>query len=92
MERLLIIAVLLIIVVIILSRHGERLDIDAVTPGGECMAARTANANCGTCDCIIPYLNGMRLVEIRGETYAVPGLAYLEYLYGSDWRTPKRTK
>jgi hypothetical protein len=75
-----------------LSRHGERLDVDAVRPGGECMAARTAAANCGTCNCIIPYLNDMRPIQIRGETYMVPGHDYLEYLYGSDWRTPKQTK
>jgi len=41
------------------SRNWERLDVDVVSPDGECMAARTAAANCGTCDCIIPYLQNM---------------------------------
>ena len=74
------------------SRNGERLDVDVVSPDGECMAARTAAANCGTCDCIIPYLQNMYPITLRGETYMVPGEHYLEYLYGSDWKIPKNTK
>lgn len=75
-----------------LSRNGERLDIDVVVPGGECMAARTARARCGRCDCIIPYLNEMQSIQLNGETYMVPGTKYLEYLYGSDWQIPKKSK
>ena len=63
-----------------------------VAPGGECVAARTANARCETCDCIIPYLSEMQFIHFNGDTYNIPGPDYLEYLYGSDWHIPKITK
>ena len=77
---------------IMMSRNGERLDIDAVSSGGQCMAARTASANCGTCDCIIPYLNDMHVVQMHDEEYMVPGTPYLKYLYGVDWHIPQKRK
>ena len=72
------------------SRRGERLDVDAVGHGHKCMAPRTPDADCGACECIMPYLKNMQHMQLRGETYMVPGEDYIEYLYGQNWRVPKR--
>ena len=36
------------------------------------------------------FLEPFSGVNVRGVTYNVPSVAYIEYLYGSDWRTPKK--
>jgi hypothetical protein len=34
----------------------------------------------------------MRQVEFLGTTFTVPGEDYLEFLYSSAWKTPKKIK
>ena len=75
-----------------LHRNGERLDIDIVQEDGKCVAGLTKNANTKDCNNILPYLNNMRQVEFLGTTFNVPGDDYLEYLYSSSWKTPKKSK
>jgi hypothetical protein len=78
---------------ICLLRNNEKIDIDIVQKDGTCVAAKTKNAKYTTkCNDLIPYLGNMRKVNFLGQTFNVPGDDYFEFLYGSDWKTPKRTK
>ena len=75
-----------------ISRAKESLDIDITGPHMTCAAAQTPHAQTDKCDDIIPFLNDMSLVSLRGELYPCPGEAYLEFLYGPDWMIPQRRK
>ena len=75
-----------------ISRAKESLDIDITGPHMTCAAAQTPHAQTDKCDDIIPFLNDMSLVSLRGELYPCPGEAYLEFLYGPDWTIPQRRK
>jgi hypothetical protein len=76
-----------------LQRKGEKLDVDIVQEDGSCVAAETKNTNYNTeCNNLLQYLKGMREVEFLGTTFMVPGEDYLEYLYSSTWKTPKKSK
>ena len=58
------------------------LDIDGTGPGRICVA------NYGACDELIPYLQQLNSIEIKGKNYSIPNDAYFSYLYGADWKTP----
>jgi len=74
-------------------RKYEKIDIDIVQPGKFCLACRTPNAKCKNCDPMIPFIKGnLRIVNFLGRQFTVPGDTYLEYLYGSTWRTPLKQK
>ena len=75
---------------ITMSRFKEKLDIDFTGPGIPCMAGKTHHAKTNRCDDIIPFLDTMSLVSLHGELYPCPGIAYLQFLYGSDWMVPQR--
>ena len=71
------------------NRNGEKMDVDIVEKDGKCIAAFTKNAKYDTkCNSILPYLENMRKVEFLGKEFNVPGDDYLEYLYGTTWKTP----
>lgn len=72
-------------------KDGEMIDVDIVRRGGRCVACKTKNARCITCDELIPHLQGIHSIEFLGRDFFVPGEDYLEYLYGHDWNVPKNT-
>lgn len=78
--------------ILCMSRRGEKLDIDFVGEKIKCASCLTKNANCHSCDEMLPYLKNMMTIEFNGGTYNVPGTDYLEYLYGHDWRIPQKKK
>ncbi len=74
-------------------KNNEKVDIDIVQKDGSCNAAKTKNAGyTSKCNDILPYLNRMRKITFLGKEFNVPGDDYFEFLYGSDWKTPKRSK
>jgi len=75
-----------------LSRKNEKIDIDIVQKGNNCVAPKTKNTGYSTsCDELIPYLN-IKPITFLNTIFNVPGEEYLEYLYGKDWKTPKISK
>lgn len=72
-------------------RNGEKLDVDILQKGSECVSCKTIHAKCKLCDEIFPYLKFQR-IQFLGRTFLVPGEEYLEYLYGKDWRIPTKHK
>jgi hypothetical protein len=76
-----------------LHRKGEKLDVDIVQEGGLCMSTRSVHNNLNVdCNDLLPYLKNMQQVEFLGTIFTVPGEDYLEHLYSSTWKTPKKTK
>lgn len=65
-----------------LHRHGEKVDIDITGPNNMCMA------NEDHCIKLIPHLQNLQNIQIRGKIYKIPNVSYLQYLYGPDWQTP----
>jgi hypothetical protein len=64
-------------------RNHEFMDVDFVKSGFLCQAVP------GPCDDILPLLQQTQQVRLRSRFYATPTIPYIEYLYGSDWATPK---
>ena len=77
---------------ITVHRKNEKIDIDIVQENGECMANNTKNAGYSKkCNDLLKYLN-MNTVLFLDRSFNVPQEEYLEYLYGADWKTPKKSK
>jgi hypothetical protein len=71
---------------ICLMRGGEKVDISFLVPG-------KIFSNDFLCDKIIPLVQELRPIEVRGETVNIPAQeAYYRHLYGSDWRIPQRNR
>jgi len=71
-------------------RKGEKVDIDITGPNHNCISCSKAWSR-EPCEKIIPYLKFDKK-EIRGKIYNLPKIPYLEFLYGKDWKIPKRSK
>lgn len=69
-----------------LIRNGTHIDIDVVGSGRKCMAVGWPRP----CEDHMPYIEPFNTVENNGRVYKVPGEQYLAFVYGSDWRTPRR--
>ena len=77
---------------IVLIRKNEKVDIDIVQKGHKCTAPRTKNTGYNTsCDDLLPYLN-IKPITFLNTTFLVPGIEYLQYLYGKDWNIPVKKK
>ena len=78
---------------IVLIRKNEKIDIDIVQKNGNCTALRTINTNYNNeCNNLIPYLKGIHPVTFLNTNFNVPGVEYLEYLYGKTWKIPSKKK
>ena len=44
------------------------------------------------CDELLPHIHKLTEKEWRGRKFPVPEESYYVYLYGKDWRIPKKTK
>jgi hypothetical protein len=76
-----------------LHRKGEKLDVDIVQKDGKCIAGLTKNAKYTTdCNDILKYLGNLRKIQFLGTTFNVPSDEYLEFLYGSTWKIPLKSK
>lgn len=74
-----------------LSRKNEKIDID-FTSDLYCQACVTKRANCKTCDKLLECLKNMSYIDFLGNKYLCPDTDYLEYMYGPDWKTPRKEK
>jgi hypothetical protein len=74
-----------------IDKYGNRLDVDMVSKSGICTAPRTKYTNWNTsCDDMMKHTKYFKNVLFLGRTFTVPNETYLEYLYGKDWKTPKK--
>jgi lipopolysaccharide cholinephosphotransferase len=75
-----------------LSRKHEKVDIDFTGKNIKCMSCTTKRANCKNCNELLKYLKNMSKIKFLGNEYLCPDTDYLEYLYGPDWKTPRKEK
>lgn len=75
-----------------LSRNNEKIDIDFTHSDIDCIACKTKNADCKSCNPMLKYLKNMSFINFLGDKYLCPGTDYLEYLYGKNWNIPKKEK
>lgn len=64
-------------------KEGESVDIHLWAPGMECPDVP------GPCDALLPLLEPFQEVNLAGRKVWAPSNAYLEFLYGKDYMTPK---
>ena len=65
--------------------RGVNVDIGIYVPDKHCVSHNDR------CDKIQKYLQQIGTIRIRGKEYLIPkDEKYYEFLYGPDWRTPKR--
>lgn len=77
---------------ICLRRNNEKIDIDFAGKNIDCMACKTKNANCKSCNPMLKYLENMSYINFLGHSYLCPNTDYLIYLYGKNWNIPKKEK
>lgn len=68
-------------------RKGEKIDIDITGDNIECMSIYRRK-----CNILLPYLKEFEKVKFNNKYYNVPKTDYLEFIYGKDWKIPKKTK
>jgi phosphorylcholine metabolism protein LicD len=68
---------------ILLSRKNEKLDVDVVQKDAKYTTE---------CNSLFPYLNNIWKKIYLNESFNIPGPEYLEFLYGKDWKTPRKDK
>ena len=54
-----------------LSRDGEKIDIDFTQKNIKCIACITKNANCESCNSLLPYLKNMSHINILDKEYQI---------------------
>jgi len=73
------------------DRYGNHLDVDIVSKGGKCIASFTKYTGWNkSCDDLMKHIKYFKNVQLFGRTFTVPDETYLEYLYGKDWKSPKK--
>jgi hypothetical protein len=69
-------------------RDDNYIDIDFTGVGKRCMAIEWPRK----CDTFISTLEPFSTAKLKGVTYVVPSLRYIEKLYGKTWRIPQDIK
>ena len=75
-----------------LECNNEIIDIDFTGKYLYCEACNTKRVKCKTCNELLKYLKNMSYINFLGHKYLCPDIDYLEYLYGPDWKTPRKEK
>jgi hypothetical protein len=68
-------------------KNGQLIDIENVKVGKKCISKLGK-----LCDELLPHIQKLTEKEWRGRKFPVPEESYYVYLYGKDWRIPKKTK
>lgn len=68
-------------------KNRQIIDIENVKVGKWCISKMGK-----LCDELLPHIQKLTKKEWRGRKFPVPEESYYVYLYGKDWRIPKKTK
>jgi len=69
-------------------KDGQLIDVDNVKEGEKCISKMGK-----LCDEVLPHIKEFTQKQWRGKMFPVPeSVKYYEYLYGKNWRIPKKTK
>lgn len=69
------------------NKDKQLIDIENVKVGEKCISKYGK-----LCDELLPHIQKVTEKEWRGRKFPLPEESYYVYLYGKDWRTPKKTK
>jgi hypothetical protein len=70
-----------------LMKNGHLIDIENVKKGEKCTSKWGK-----ICDELLPHIQKLTEKEWRGRKFPVPEESYYVYLYGKNWRIPRKTK
>jgi hypothetical protein len=68
-------------------KNGQLIDVDNVKKGQKCISKYYQ-----MCDELLPHIQKITEKEWRGRKFPVPEESYYVYLYGKNWRIPRKTK
>ena len=68
-------------------KNGQLIDIENVKKGNKCISKLGK-----LCDELLPHIQKLTEKPWRGRMFPVPEESYYAYLYGKDWRIPRKTK
>ena len=68
-------------------KNGQLLDVENIKKGKKCISKSTE-----ICDELLPHIQKITEKEWRGRKFPVPKDSYYVYLYGKDWKIPRKTK
>ena len=68
-------------------KNGQIIDIENVQIGKKCISKMGK-----LCDELLPHIHKLVQKKWRGRKFPVPKDSYYIYLYGKDWRIPRKTK
>jgi hypothetical protein len=69
------------------NKDKQLIDIENVKVGEKCISKYGK-----LCDGLLPHIQKLTEKEWRGRMFPVPEESYYVYLYGKDWRIPRKTK
>jgi hypothetical protein len=70
-----------------LLKNGNLIDFENVKKGKKCTSKSGK-----LCDELLPHIQKLTEKPWRGRMFPVPEESYYVYLYGKDWRIPRKTK
>ena len=68
-------------------KNGQLIDVENVKKGKKCISK-----NEEICDELLPHIQKLTEKEWRGRMFPVPEESYYVYLYGKNWKIPRKTK
>ena len=68
-------------------KNGQIIDVENVKNGKKCISKVG-----GLCEELLPHIQKLTVKKWRGREFPVPEESYYIYLYGKDWRIPRKTK
>ena len=68
-------------------KNGQLLDVENIKKGKKCISKSTE-----ICDELLPHIQKITEKEWIGRKFPVPKDSYYVYLYGKDWKIPRKTK
>ena len=68
-------------------KNGQLLDVENIKKGKKCISKSAE-----ICDKLLPHIQKLTEKKWRGRMFPVPEESYYVYLYGKNWKIPRKTK
>ena len=68
-------------------KNGQLIDVENIKINEKCISKKGK-----LCDELLPHIQKLTKKEWRGRMFPVPEESYYVYLYGKNWRIPRKTK
>jgi len=68
-------------------KNGQLIDVENIKKGKKCVSKSGE-----ICDKLLPHIQKLTEKQWRGRNFPVPEESYYVYLYGKNWKVPRKTK